>query len=163
MAYKVLVVSDSHRNNQNLKRAIKNLEGYLDMMIHLGDSECNADDIRKLVDCPVKMVRGNCDGFSSLPGTDLVEFGQHKAMITHGHQFGGKMGIESMKEMAKENGADIVMFGHIHEPIVDESDDVVVLNPGSISLPRQPGFRPSYIVITIQDDGRTDYVDVYLD
>ncbi|MCH5267167.1 MAG: metallophosphoesterase [Lachnospiraceae bacterium] len=159
---KILVVSDTHGRNTNLKKAILNMGNYLDLMIHLGDSECYSDEIEKMVSCPVEMVKGNCDGLSKLPGAKLIDIGSHKALLTHGHMYGGKTGIGSMRDIARENGADIVMFGHIHEPIIDESEDVVVLNPGSLSQPRQEGHRPTYLVMSVEDDGRTDYSVVYL-
>ena len=92
----------------------------------------------------------------------LIEIGEHKAFITHGNRYGGELGIPTMKDIAKENGADIVMFGHSHKPVIDTKSDIVVLNPGSISRPRQDGFRPTYLVMNIEDDGRTDYVLVTL-
>ena len=61
MSVKILIVSDSHGNNRNLIQAVKNMRGTMDMMIHLGDMECSPDSIRSLVECPVEMVKGNCD------------------------------------------------------------------------------------------------------
>ena len=108
------------------------------------------------------MVKGNCDYGNELQGARLIEIGEHKAFITHGNRYGGELGIPTMKDIAKENGADIVMFGHSHKPVIDTKSDIVVLNPGSISRPRQDGFRPTYLVMNIEDDGRTDYVLVTL-
>ena len=158
MAMKILIVSDSHGNNRNLIQAIKNMRGTMDMMIHLGDMECSPDSIRKLVECPVEMVKGNCDYGNELQGAKLIQIGEHKAFITHGNRYGGEFGIPEMKDIARENGAGIVMFGHSHKPVIDTKSDITVLNPGSISKPRQDGFRPTYLVMNIEDDGRTDYV-----
>ena len=155
MSQKILIVSDSHGRNVNLQKAIRNMGSYLDMMIHLGDSQEYPDQI-------TGMVRGNCDGMSKLPGTKLVDIGSHKALLTHGHLYGGSIGIPQMKAMAQENGADIVMFGHTHIPLLEQEDGMTVLNPGSISQPRQDGRRPTYMVMTIEDDGRTDYATIYL-
>lgn len=162
MSKKVLIVSDSHGLNIHLEEAIANMGDDLDLMIHLGDSQCSEETIRQMVSCPVEMVKGNSDRVCSLPEYELVEIGSHKALLTHGHIQGGRWGIGAMKEMARENGADIVMFGHIHEPIVEIDPEITVLNPGSITLPRQEGRRPTYLVMTIEDDGRTDYSVVYL-
>ena len=162
MSVKILIVSDSHGNNRNLIQAVKNMRGTMDMMIHLGDMECSPDSIRSLVERPVEMVKGNCDYGNELQGARLIEIGEHKAFITHGNRYGGELGIPTMKDIAKENGADIVMFGHSHKPVIDTKSDIVVLNPGSISRPRQDGFRPTYLVMNIEDDGRTDYVLVTL-
>lgn len=163
MSKKILVVSDSHGNNDNLKKAISNFgpKGKdLEMLIHLGDMQCPLDNIKALVDCPVKAVRGNCDFSSEVPGTDLVMIGGEKAMITHGHRYHCKYNTELMEEIARENGATIVMFGHTHEPMVEGHGGIMVVNPGSISEPRQAGHRPTYLVITLEDDGRKDFVVV---
>ena len=45
MSKKILIVSDSHGNNTNLRKAIANMGETLDMMIHLGDIECDPDII----------------------------------------------------------------------------------------------------------------------
>lgn len=162
MGMKILIVSDTHGRNTNLKKAILNMGNYLDLLIHLGDSVCSPEEIEKMVSCPVEMVKGNCDGVSRLPGAKIIKIGDHSAFLTHGHLYGGQYGIGTMRDIAKENGADIVMFGHIHEPIIDKSENVTVLNPGSLSQPRQEGHRPTYLVMTIEDDGRTEYSVVYL-
>ncbi len=163
MRKKILVVSDTHGNNRNLTRAIshfgvkgKNLE----LLIHLGDSQGDLIDLKHLVDCPVKAVRGNCDFSRDFPLADFVQIGEEKALITHGHRYGCKYSLETLKEMALANGASIVMFGHTHEPLVERGGEVTVLNPGSISQPRQAGGRPTYLVITIEEDGTKDYAVV---
>lgn len=154
---KVLVVSDSHGNNTNLRKAIANMGDYLDLLIHLGDSEGNFESIKSLVSCPVYAVRGNCDSSSELPGAQLVDIGPYRAFITHGNRYGCTTSLELMREIARENGAQIVMYGHTHIPLIDCSDDITVVNPGSISKPRQEGHRPTYLVMTIEEDKRVEY------
>lgn len=163
MAKKILIVSDTHGKNDNLRKAIANMGDQLDLMIHLGDSLCSLETMKELASCPVEMVRGNCDSMMhGLPISKLIQVEQFKVLITHGHQYGGKWGVNSMKEAARENGAQIVMFGHSHEPVVEPYGDVVVLNPGSLSQPRQEGHRPTYIVMTIEEDGRANYALVQM-
>lgn len=163
MAEKILIVSDSHGKMQNLRKAVSNMAGTMNRMIHLGDSLCSLEEMEEIAGCSVDMVKGNSDSImSDLPTSKVVQIGQYTALLTHGHKYGGKWGIDSMKEAARENGAGILMFGHIHEPIIEPYGDVVVLNPGSISQPRQEGHRPTYIVMTIEDDGRAEYALVHL-
>lgn len=162
MSQKILIVSDSHGRENNLKRAVQNMGKHLDLLIHLGDSQRDPDQLTGMVDCPVEMVKGNSDGMFMLPASKLIEIGSHKALLTHGHRYGGSAGIPQMVEMAQANGADIVMFGHTHIPLLEQEDGVTVLNPGSISQPRQEGGRPSYMVMTIEEDGRTEYATIYL-
>ena len=50
------------------------------------------------------------------------------------------------------------MYGHTHVPDLREKEKITVLNPGSISLPRQTNPRRSYVVMTIdQKTGKIDY------
>lgn len=157
MPMKILVVSDTHGNNTNLRKAIANMGENLDLMIHLGDFMCSTDVIKELAGCPVEMVKGNCDSFCNLQSAALIEIAGHKAFITHGHIYGGKWGIGTMKDIALENGAEIIMFGHTHEPIIEKYPGITVINPGSLSRPRQDGHRPTYIVMTVGDNGNTDF------
>lgn len=163
MSAKILIVSDSHGRMDNLRKAVANMAGTMDRMIHLGDSLCSLEAMEELAGCPVDMVRGNSDGAACrLPESKLVKIGNYTAFLTHGHRYGCKWSLEAMKEAARQNGAGIVMFGHTHIPLLEPYGDVAVLNPGSISQPRQEGHRPTYMVMTVEDDGRADYVLVHL-
>ena len=44
-----------------------------------------------------------------------------------------------MQEEARRRGADIVMYGHTHVPALTIDADLVTLNPGSLTYPRQQG------------------------
>ena len=58
MRMKILIVSDTHRNNRNfLKVVVKTAP--LDMVIHCGDVEGSEVLISKAAECPVEMVQGN--------------------------------------------------------------------------------------------------------
>lgn len=157
MSKKILIVSDTHGDNTNLRKVIANMKDSLYLMIHLGDMMCDLDVIKGLVSCPVEMVKGNCDSCYNLQSAKLIDIAGHKAFITHGHIYGGKWGLEAMKNIAEENGANIVMFGHTHEPLIEKYANITVLNPGSLSKPRQDGHRPTYIVMTINDNDKIDY------
>lgn len=162
MPVKILIVSDTHGNNTNLRKAIANMGKNLDLMIYLGDFMCHPDVIKELACCPVEMVRGNCDSLSAVQSAKLIDIAGHKAFITHGHTYGGNWGIDTMKDIARENGAGIVMFGHTHEPLLDKTPGMVVINPGSLSRPRQEGGKPTYAVMTVNDNGSTDYSIIYM-
>lgn len=159
MSKKYLVVSDTHGHNENLKKVLSYFGekgNGLEMLIHLGDSQGTAEALEALADCKVEAVRGNCDS-AGLPVAKLIPIGDKKALITHGHRYGCKSGTDAMKEMAKENGAQIVLFGHTHEPLLDLKGTIKTANPGSLSLPRQADRRPTYLVITVEDGGRIDF------
>ena len=160
---KILVVSDTHRKDDNLKLVLSE-ERPLDMLIHLGDAEGSEHFIPDWVnpECRMEMVLGNNDFFSRLDREREIDIAGHKAFITHGHYYGVSMGPEGLVDEAKSRGCDIAMYGHTHRPFLDVIDGVTVLNPGSLSYPRQEGRRPSYMIIHVDADGKMDYQQKYL-
>ena len=160
---KILVVSDTHRKDDNLKLVLSE-ECPLDMLIHLGDAEGSEHFIPDWVnpECRMEMVLGNNDFFSRLDREREIDIAGHKAFITHGHYYGVSMGPEGLVDEAKSRGCDIAMYGHTHRPFLDVIDVVTVLNPGSLSYPRQEGRRPSYMIIHVDADGKMDYQQKYL-
>ena len=64
---KILIVSDTHRRDENLKMVIER-EKPLDMLIHLGDAEGSEHAIASWVneECSLEMILGNNDFFSML-------------------------------------------------------------------------------------------------
>ena len=141
---KILVISDTHGHEDNLDRVLKK-EGKPDHVLHLGDIEGGEESIRQMVGCPLDVVSGNCDFFSRMPKVKFVEIGGYKIMMTHGHYYYVTVGTRDLVEEAKTNGCNVVMFGHTHKPMLNEEDEeLTVLNPGSLSFPRQEGRRPSY-------------------
>ncbi len=158
---KILIVSDTHKKHENLVRVLRKLEP-IDMMIHLGDAEGFEDYIAELAGCPLEIVSGNNDFFSELEREKELQIGKYKVLITHGHYYYVAMGIEDLKKEAVGRGMDVVMFGHIHRPVLDYSRGIVTLNPGSISYPRQEGRKPSYAVMEIDDSGEAHFRIEYL-
>lgn len=160
---KILVVSDTHRRDDNLQLVIEE-EKPFDMLIHLGDAEGSEYWIPEWAGehCMMAMVMGNNDFFSSLERELEVEIGPHKLLLTHGHYYGVSMGPEGLADEAKSRGCDIAMYGHTHRPFFGQVDGVTVVNPGSLSYPRQEGHRPSYLIMTVEEDGSVDYDQRYL-
>ena len=68
-----------------------------------------------------------------------------------------------MREEGRSRNVDIVMFGHTHRPFLEQSDGVTLLNPGSLSYPRQEGRKGSYMIMEIDEKGRIKYRECYLE
>lgn len=158
---KILIVSDTHRKHEYLEEVLER-EKPLDMLIHLGDAEGCEDYIEMLAECPVEIIAGNNDFFSELPGEREINIGKYKVMLTHGHYYYVNAGTGRLKDEAEERNIDIVMFGHTHRPVVEQDKNVIVLNPGSISYPRQEGRRPSYIIMDLEEEGEAHFSIEYL-
>ena len=158
---RILIVSDTHRREENYFTAVKKTQP-LDMVIHCGDVEGSEDWIEAAADCPVIMVAGNNDFFSTLPREKEIMIGPYRAWVTHGHQYCVSVGSEIIKEEALARGVDIVIYGHTHKPLIDIEDRLTVLNPGSMTYPRQDGRRPSYILMEIDKNHQAHYHLNYL-
>lgn len=158
---KILIVSDTHRAHRTLAEAVEK-ESPIDMLVHLGDVEGGEYYIDSLVDCPVHMVAGNNDFFTDIPREEEIFIGKYRAFLTHGHRYYVSTGEDTLKDVARQRGVDIVMYGHTHMPALTIEPDLVTLNPGSLSYPRQKGRRPSYIVMNILPDGKAEYEVRYL-
>ena len=153
---RILVISDSHGRNDDIEGVLKQV-GDIDMMIHCGDVERGDSYIREIAGCPVVMVAGNNDYYLDLPNEEEIRLGDYKVLVTHGHNYYVNSGVDYLREHALEMGYDVVMYGHTHVPEIIQGDDITVINPGSISRPRQMNHKPSYILMELLDNGEVFY------
>lgn len=153
---KILIISDTHRRNDNFLKVLEMVKP-VDMVIHCGDIVGSELDIVSSCDCPVKMVAGNNDFFSKLPTELEFELGKYHVWLTHGHHYYVSMGTEAIKQEAIARGVDLVFCGHTHRPKLELSGEVMVVNPGSISYPRQDGRKPSYVLMDIDRFGEAHF------
>lgn len=158
---KVLIVSDTHGRDGTLKYLLEQVKP-IDMLVHCGDVEGSEDYIRSLADCPVHMVAGNNDFFCDLPKEEEFLIGKYRVLLTHGHYYYISMGTQMIKEDAKARGFDIVMFGHTHRPYLEQDKGITVLNPGSLSYPRQEGRKPSYMIMDLDRNGEAHFTINYI-
>ena len=162
MRQKFMIMSDSHASDFNIRLALK-AHPDIDALIHLGDSEDHADQIREMAGVMCYMVRGNMDtARSMLPAHEIIPAGEHLMLAVHGHMQNVRYDYEDLIEMAEYNGCDIALFGHIHMPVFERHGDVTVINPGSISFPRQRSRVKTYGILTVDDVGdfRFDFQSV---
>ena len=148
---KVLIASDLHGSAYYADRLIRIFEGSgADLLVLLGDvynhgprnplpegyapmevaSQLNRVKDRLLV------IQGNCD---SQVDTLISEFhfvedaclvlGGHKVYLTHGH-------VYHKDRLPAICPGDTLVYGHYHAVLCEDVDGVHVLNPGSISLPK---------------------------
>ena len=159
---RVLIVSDTHGKNGNLEKVLRRVAP-LDLVFHLGDLEGSEGYIENIAPCPVHMVSGNNDFFTSVPAEKIVVIGRHKIFMSHGHRYGVSFDTVRIKEVAREHGCDVVFFGHTHRPVIDLEDEVIAVNPGSISYPRQENRRPSYVLMDIDRYGELQFSLYFLE
>ncbi|MBQ8412599.1 MAG: metallophosphoesterase [Lachnospiraceae bacterium] len=152
---RVLILSDSHGRNENIQKAIEKA-GKIDLMIHLGDVGREYLQVERMAGVPTYMVAGNNDYGGLLRDMCVIYIGSHKVLLTHGHRQGVHFGVDRLRYLALENECDIAMYGHTHVPFLDEGD-VTILNPGSISLPRQMGYKKTFMIMEIDEEENISY------
>ena len=153
---RILIVSDTHGSLRNFDIVIER-EKEIDMLLHLGDVEGDNDYMEAVMKCPVHIVGGNNDYFSGLPGEIELRIGKYKVFMTHGHGYYVSMDTRRLKQAARARGADIAMYGHTHRPDIDLEDGVKVINPGSLSYPRQSGRQATYIIMEVNTEGEVEF------
>ena len=53
----------------------------------------------------------------------------------------------------RRDGARVALVGHTHAPFVWQTDDLLVVNPGSVGLSQATGWRASYAVLDLSTEG----------
>ncbi len=150
---KIIVFSDTHGVNYGMKEVLK-LHSNADLFLHLGDGAPDFVTLCQGWGKPYAAVKGNCDFCSDLPLEMTLNLMGKTVFLTHGHDFGVKHSLGSLRRRGKEVGADIILFGHTHTPVIeycseDEDKPYYLLNPGTLG--RTFGLIPStYGVIEIK-------------
>lgn len=82
-------------------------------------------------------VRGNCEAqvdqavlqFPVLADYCLLSGRQHLIFATHGH-------VYNMDCLPPMQPGDILLHGHTHIPVLEETEVCIYMNPGSVSIPK---------------------------
>lgn len=131
---KILVLSDSHAALSFMRFCIEKVKPA--HVIHLGD---HFDDAKAMAeqygDIIFHQVPGNCDRFRCDPWqADILcyDVAGVRMYMTHGHKHGVKSGNFRLVNAARENGAQVALYGHTHQPVCEQQyDGLWVLNPGT--------------------------------
>lgn len=148
---KVMIVSDTHGRLQNLKKAL-DVEKPIDVLLHCGDVTGDENIIRRMAGCHVRIVSGNMDFGSGCPERDIFSIGSHKFLLCHGHRMSVNSGNEMLASHARALGAEAAFYGHTHKPEISMNNGVRIVNPGSISQPRQLERKYTYVIMEVDAD-----------
>jgi len=152
----VLVLSDSHGKVDNMIRAVELVKPR--QVLHLGDCQRDLAALQRVFpDIPMDGVPGNCDWGSCDAPERLIELGGVRILMLHGHTRNVKSSPMGAMYAAKECGAQVLLFGHTHVPLVDNDGTLLTLNPGAAGDP----LRPVCGVLTVEN-GRADVRTVSL-
>ena len=157
---RIIVFSDSHNHDTNMKQVLHLNHNRFDLCIHLGDGCREFEALGELYSpIPFVTVNGNGEDFfgSGRVSETVLELEGKRVLVTHGHKYNVKFGTTNLEYKAVEKECDIVLYGHTHIPDNRYIPDIMgrslyILNPGSISRPPF-GHKPSFGVIEITKSG----------
>ena len=145
------LISDTHIPDRSDKipiTALKALEN-VELIIHAGDltSIKIKEELEKIA--PVLAVQGNMDRASglNLPKTLVKTIEGIKIGVKHGEVW-PRGDTQQLYYIAKELGVEVLISGHTHQASIEQINDVLLLNPGSPTVPRLTD--PTIILMTIK-------------
>jgi putative phosphoesterase len=159
---KIGIISDTHITNDYDKDQITILVNELKkvfndvvQIVHAGDI-CESFFLNMLKEiAPTRCVRGNLDNIKNLETFSKFSIGRYNIGVIH------KL-PENLEEFTKKNDIHILIFGHTHQPLIKGTNfNVLLLNPGSPTMPKtpleKPGFkkpiaRPSVMTLKIDEN-----------
>jgi putative phosphoesterase len=149
---RILVLSDTHGDIDKAEKVIRKSNG-INLIIHLGDYFRDAQKLSSMFpDIPIEYIYGNSDFMiDDVPAEKVLEFKGKKIFITHGHRYSVKWDYDRLCEKAEEMGVDLLLFGHTHVAAMLKKNAYFIVNPGSISSPRDDSSE-SYAIIDINDE-----------
>jgi len=151
---KIIAISDTHIKTgsiiESLPMGLVTLIKQADIVIHAGDfvTKQAFEELRGI--CRLEAVYGNMDEMKlknllherKIIKADGVKIGiVHEATLSINDTTGARY-------MAKEMDVDVLVFGHIHKPVIEKSD-VLLVCPGSPTAPRLS--EPGAVELIIQD------------
>ncbi len=143
---KILIISDTHFFRKNQLISFLSSFNDIDHIIHCGDIYIGfkTTDISNMHIC-----KGNND-FSDLPIIDHFEIDNIRFTTTHGHINSYAYKPDTLIELLDAYPSDVICFGHTHVPYIKEENNVLILNPGSLSLSRTYPKRNTYAIYDTQ-------------
>ncbi|WMW21276.1 metallophosphoesterase [Methanolobus mangrovi] len=134
---KIILVSDTHLETDSIPAYLSDVFDQYDMIIHAGDFDSLS--FFKALDATgkLKAVHGNSDEPAVkelLPEKLVFEVEGVKIGVIHEASL-SIVDNTATRYMALEMGVDILVFGHLHRPIIEKSD-VLLICPGSPTKPR---------------------------
>lgn len=128
----ILIISDTHYLRKNdLNKFFKQFP-HIHHIIHCGDIYMTYEvhDFPQMIIC-----KGNND-FVDIPRICHFTIDNIRFTITHGNLRNYAYNPLLLKELLEDYPADVICFGHSHIPYLHIEEDLMIINPGSLSLSR---------------------------
>ena len=148
---KAMIISDIHGSLTCLKDVMKYYDEFeCEKLLILGDELYHGprNSIPEGYDCKgvadllntykdvIEACRGNCEAevdqmlleYNCMEDYELVKMNGHNFMLTHGHIF--------KEDTLPRLPFEILLSGHTHIPDIHQANNILFVNPGSITFPK---------------------------
>lgn len=145
---RLIVMSDSHGNFNRVRRIVEENKETAQCFVHLGDGLDEFEDVHRLnPDLYFVAVKGNNDWGSLEQKERTIVCGGKNLLLSHGDLHKVKYDLLHYRLAAQQAEVDIALFGHTHTPCNEYSDELWLLNPGSVA------FGGCYMALDITAQG----------
>jgi hypothetical protein len=140
---KIGLIADTHGL---LRPEVHEALAGVQMILHAGD--VGGDEIldELSIIAPVRAVLGNTDAPDNprlQQAIDIVVAGV-RIHVSHGHE----LGAPKPERLLARYAADVIVYGHTHQPLVVSADGRLVVNPGAAG-PARFDIKPSVAILEI--------------
>jgi len=156
---RIIVVSDTHGIISFFIDKIRTMDKP-DLILFLGDYTRDGEKISAELGVETVIVKGNGDLGTLYNEDEIIEIRGKKIFLTHGHKYKVNSGLNNIYYKGLEVEADIILFGHTHIPLNIIENNIVIMNPGSPTLPRSPERIPTFGLIEIGDNISTSIIEI---
>ena len=152
------IMGDTHGDVFSMQQAVA-VAGPVEFWLHTGDFYRDSLLLAAIASVPVTAVAGNCDGRAEAKPDEFIEVAGYRLWLTHGHRYGVKNDLSELREWALLYEADVVVFGHTHQPFVGNESRLLFFNPGSPAMPRRGRSRTCGVLELISErSGQIEFI-----
>lgn len=153
---RVGLISDTHGR---LRSEVFDRLAGVERILHAGDIGPPDLLVELEAIAPVTAVFGNTDGFAVRDQVEEVaelELAGRRVVVMHGDQLGSPT-PEALRRA--HPGADVIVYGHTHRPLVEDAEGVLVVNPGSAGAARF-GIPPSVGILSLGEKATVEIFEL---
>ena len=150
------VISDTHipERSSNIPGMVFEVFENVDLILHAGDlvSLQVKDQLEEIA--PTICVQGNMDRYHGLklPKREKLDLEGIQIGLAHGEVY-PRGDTQQLHYIGLEMGVEVLITGHTHWSFINELPDMLLLNPGSPTVPRLSD--PSVMLIELEE-GKLD-------
>ncbi len=137
---RIIAISDTHMEKWTPIPKLKELMERADLIVHCGDFqtyEVYKEMKRELKGSELKAVFGNSDDAKikkELPEVEKFKLENLKIGLVHKGNYLNN--FYDLGYRAKELGVNILIFGHIHRFVMEKLGNILLISPGSPTMPK---------------------------